>query len=1060
MALNPQFPNYANGPAGTEVIGWTVVGGHPLYRLPNASVNLSFGFGLVALGSTLEAPTYPQGVYAPNPNIEDAGSISGDPAEGQTLTFTPGGVIGDPTPTVEYQWIRYNPGGTSLLVGTGLNYTTQPGDISHSLFVKTIATNSVGTATTQTVPFGPITPNKPVITDAGTIASLPPNPVPPGGGSIGGLTLTNGGSNYVGAVGVPTVSFNGDGTGAEATATLGETGSVARLITRSASAAPDSTGTYTISGEGSETDIVVTWVTGSGGDAPQVTATLTDPGSGWSQANVDAALIGAYGSVVVTGPPTSRSPIRELFIGVPVVGLTLVNGGSGYTTVSVTITPAESTPSFGSGATATASITSEAPVVFPTQTAVYSGPTVSGDSPQVSWVWGFGSGVDFSPIQLGGLTYSPVPVDAVGKELFVKVYATNLGGTEEAYSTGIEVDGAAPEPVRYPRIGPQDPYVDETLTGEQGLWRGYPAPQVTDWGFAHFAVPTPTPIAGANKVYTYKCTEADQGQQIVFYVTAENSSGSFTAYSNPTDAVFDTLKVSTPAKLSGASVPAEIGDVLTGVPAVYDPLSAYQYSYFAYQDPDTGALTEIAGTRDTTSYTVPETDSGKQIVYYSFGSIVGKFGTESLGSASQSTGRIWEFLQPLGRGTVTFTGDAPLIGATATATVGDVVPAIGSQAGGPTVTRITAYYVEENPATGDVQYWFIATEENPAGPLSFVIPEKADGFGLAMDYEVEYRDAGGAGPVQLKTAPHTLPTPPVEGVIPFVVVEPGFDPNNIYNAGQTLTYVRGEYSGVPTPTDTWVWYMAVDAYGTDRIMVQNGGLTYTLSDTSEGKWVSTVTTIKNAAGTIYSTPASQQVAGPLPVWTRDAILTGNPLMTPTQGTTLSAIYALARDPITDTPIPVTQNWMVQYPGQDPVSLGHPFPTFNFLNENGRWTGGEIFLRSRAENAIGVVYKDSNRIKLQGTPRILSEGSLFTSGFALQWRLNYNPGTADGGTQDVTSTWYVSANINGSICAFSNPATESGCTLTPNGSGTANADQTFSNQQGDTTLSYQRSIQKF
>jgi hypothetical protein len=736
-----------------------------------------------------------------------------------------------------------------------------------------------------------------------------------------------------------------------------------------------------------------------------------------------------------------------------VVGLTLVNGGSGYTTVSVTITPADSTPSFGSGATATASITSEAPVIFPTQTAVYSGPTVSGDSPQVSWVWGFGSGVDFSPIQLGGLTYSPVPVDAVGKELFIKVSATNLGGTEEAYSTGIEVDGAAPEPVRYPRIGPQDPYVDETLTGEQGLWRGYPAPQVTDWGFAHFAVPTPTPIAGANKVYTYKCTEADQGQQIVFYVTAENSSGSFTAYSDPTEAVFDTLKVDTPAKLSGASVPAEISDVLTGVPAIYDPFSAYQYSYFAYQDPDTGALTEIPGTRDTTSYTVPETDSGKQIVYYSFGSIVGKFGIESLGSTSQSTGRIWQFLQPLGRGTVTFTGDAPLIGATATATVGDVVPAIGSQAGGPTVTNISAYYVEENPATGDVQYWFIAQQDNPTGPLSFTIPEKADGFGLSMKYEVEYRDAGGAGPVQQKTAPYTLPTPPVEGVKPFVVVEPDFDPNNVYSAGQTIAYVRGQYSGVPIPTDTWAWYLGNDVRGIDAVMVQNGGLTYTLPDNSEGKYVFVYTIISNAAGSINIYPPGKQVAGPLPVWTREPVLTGNPLMTATEGTTLNAITPLARDPITGGDAFVTWQWMAQYPGQDPTPLGHPFTSFNFTNENGRWTGADIYLQGRAENAIGVVYIESNRIKLIGTPRLLTQGYLGSA--ILPNRFFLTPCAYDGGGVETTSEWSarsVSNSTSVEQARIVSPATSTQAVV-GSGAGTANGTQTVTNSQGTTTYTF-------
>ena len=113
MALNPSFPNYANSAAGTEVIGWTVVGGQPLYRLPVAYVDTGFGAAYVCLGSTVEAPTFPEGVYTPDPGWESAGSISGTPAVGQTLTFTPGTPVGTAPLTANYYWIRYIPGGTS-----------------------------------------------------------------------------------------------------------------------------------------------------------------------------------------------------------------------------------------------------------------------------------------------------------------------------------------------------------------------------------------------------------------------------------------------------------------------------------------------------------------------------------------------------------------------------------------------------------------------------------------------------------------------------------------------------------------------------------------------------------------------------------------------------------------------------------------------------------------------------------------------------------------------------------------------------------------------------------
>ena len=356
MALNPQFPNYANGPAGTEVIGWTIVGGQPLYRLPTAYVDTGFGTAYVCEGSTDEAPTYPEGVYAPDPSWTSAGSISGTPGVGNTLTFTPGTSTGTAPITEEYHWVRYIPGGTSLIVGTGLNYVPVIADLSHTLIVQSVATNSLGSVGTQTLPFGPIVPAVPVISNAGTLTS--------------------------------------------------------------------------------------------------------------------------------------------------------------------------STPHSGGG-------------VYPGETIEYSGPTVTGFSPQVSWVWGYGDGTtsDFTPIQLGGTTFGPVPMADVGREIYVYVTATNTGGTVNDFSAGIEVLSAAPVATILPKIGPQSPYIDENITGEQGRFSGFPTPKVTDWGFAYVGVPNPTPIPSANKVYTYRVPESDEGKQYVFYVTAENSAGSTTAYSLPTDDV-------------------------------------------------------------------------------------------------------------------------------------------------------------------------------------------------------------------------------------------------------------------------------------------------------------------------------------------------------------------------------------------------------------------------------------------------------------------------------------------------------------------------------------------
>ena len=141
-----------------------------LYRLPTAYVNTGFGTAYVCEGSTTQAPTYPDGVYTPDPYIESAGTISGAAEVTQVLTFTPGSITGTAPITAQYNWIRYNPGGTSLIVGTGLNYTVQAADAGFALVVQTVASNSVATVATQTVPYGPCTAPAPIIQDIGTIS--------------------------------------------------------------------------------------------------------------------------------------------------------------------------------------------------------------------------------------------------------------------------------------------------------------------------------------------------------------------------------------------------------------------------------------------------------------------------------------------------------------------------------------------------------------------------------------------------------------------------------------------------------------------------------------------------------------------------------------------------------------------------------------------------------------------------------------------------------------------------------------------------------------------------
>ena len=1049
MALNPQFPNYANGPAGTEIIGFTIIGGYPLYRLPVAYVNTGFGAAFVCEGSTTQSPTFPEGEYIPDPDIASAGTITGTPQVGQTLTFTPGAITGTAPITAVYNWIRYVPGGNSIIVGTGLNYVPVSADITYQLIVQTVASNAIATIGTQTAPYSPIVPGPPVITNSGTISSIPPNPVNPSAGAVTSFTITGLGADYVWLLG-PTrdLDVTGDGAGAAGTVNLNPIGNVKYInIEDSYTTVTGGSGTITYEGAGSETDVVVSWATVN----PASTVVDSNPsitgGAGWTQANLDACIAGTYGDVTfvgdsfAAGSPTVLGAVAcSLLAGSGIV----TSPGSGYNTATVTVVPDPIEVAGVTPGTVVAVLGSgySTPYIFATELAVFSGPTVTGFSPQVSWAWGFGSGAAFVPFQLGGLNYRVQPAD-VGKEIFVKVTATNTGGSDVEYSTGIVVQDSAPVTVLPPRIGPSNPYVGDLLTGEQGRFSGYPTPQVTDWGFAEFLLPTPSPVPNGNKVYTYRVPPGSDGKRYVFYVTATNSAGTITAYSAPTQATFEPLTVVTPPVLTGFQSPAQFGDVLTGTPAVFN-IPATLVNYFAYQNND-GTYTQVPGTVGTTTRTIGASDVTKSIVYATQATAPGQFGTQTVISYSNATGAISRALVFLTQPTLTWSnpGPAPAIGATLTFTAGTTNPPLATPAnppGNPYTFRISGL----SRGTGGFTSFFNATAQPLNNVQTFVVTPSLYNRSIQYEWSVNYNDGNGSK----NYVQETTTTLPVVGVAPIVNVPGVWSPSNIYNPGNTLTFTPSVFTGNPTPTPTPRWYRRT-AGGAG--LLQQGGLTYQLPSDSQGWTIFVIETATNIVGVTTNTLPDQNVGGPIPYWDVPPTLVGSGLMTQTQGTSLTLVPGIAKDPISGNTIPAVYSWYVQYPGQNPVRLDTPLNNqLDLINENGRWTGAQIYVVGVATNAVGSVERSSNVVNMIGTPRLLSAGAL-THG-VIPNRFGCNLATADGGGQTVTSQWSCAVQNGPQVLArFFSPAT-SAVGIQP-GTGIGQGEQTFTNAQGTTTYGF-------
>lgn len=94
-------------------------------------------------------PDEPVGDVAPA--ITNAGTISGTPDVGNTLSVTGFTATGSPTPTLTYQWQRDTGSGFSAISGaTSATYALVEADEGHDVRRQTTATNSEGSATGQT----------------------------------------------------------------------------------------------------------------------------------------------------------------------------------------------------------------------------------------------------------------------------------------------------------------------------------------------------------------------------------------------------------------------------------------------------------------------------------------------------------------------------------------------------------------------------------------------------------------------------------------------------------------------------------------------------------------------------------------------------------------------------------------------------------------------------------------------------------------------------------------------------------------------------------------------
>ncbi len=151
----------------------------------------------------------------------------------------------------------------------------------------------------------------------------------------------------------------------------------------------------------------------------------------------------------------------------------------------------------------------------------------------------------------------------VGRTIRVEVTATNADGTNQALSAAtavIAAVGNAPASTKQPNVPSGTPQDGQTLTADNGNWSGSkPITFTYQWQSCTPVSTVCTDIAGATGS-TYLIGTSQVGSLLRVTITANNSAGKTSAFSNLTTAV-----------IAKASAPAN-----TGLPAITGPLSVGQ----------------------------------------------------------------------------------------------------------------------------------------------------------------------------------------------------------------------------------------------------------------------------------------------------------------------------------------------------------------------------------------------------------------------------------------------------------------------------------------------------
>jgi hypothetical protein len=447
--------------------------------------------------------------------------------------------------------------------------------------------------------------------------------------------------------------------------------------------------------------------------------------------------------------------------------------------------------------------------------------------PNFSYRWIRDFGQPGQAVVATGQTYKVVGADQLHALSCVVIASNSAGSAEVPSANSVRVRGASPENELPPHVpGKPEPAVGETLTCEEGTWRGVPAPEFAFQWIRNQGASGEEAIAGQTG-QEYTLTPADQGRSLSCEVTAHSSEGSASESSN---------RVVVSAEHGGSKPELERSPRVAGSGELGRPLTCEEGSWSGKPTPTLSVqwlregLPIISATAPT--HTVVAADQGHSlscevVAWNEEGELTARSNSVAIPAARPKN------LEP------------PQVAGT---------PAVGEQ-----LTCLSGSWSGEPPPALSYQWLRDGSSISGASRETYEVLEADQGHSLSC--LVTARNSGGSAEA-LSARVEVHGERPRNTHAPEVAGTPA--------VGVALSCSPGEWAGKPPPTFSYQWLLNGTAIPSAT------GSAYTVLSADRGLALSCEVTAANSIGSATAHSGEVHVPGSRPVPIEAPVVSGHP----------------------------------------------------------------------------------------------------------------------------------------------------------------------------------------